>query len=89
MGKPPTSPENIFPAPCAISSLFVGVTRFAGSSLSVASTHNKVSKLATNASVKAVIQTSELPITPKFGKLNCPKKEEKLSGIGTETNCKG
>ena len=54
MGKPPINPERIFPVPCANSSLLVGVTFLSGSILSVASTHNNVSKLATNAIVNAV-----------------------------------
>src|SRR5690606_5565061 len=85
IGKPPINPEIMFPVPCANNSLLVGVTFLSGSSLSDASTHNKVSKLATRAMVNAVTQTSTLVITVKFGKLNWLKKSEALSGIGTLT----
>ncbi len=54
-GNPPMSPETTLPRPCALSSRSVGVTRFCGSSLSVASTHSSVSRLATTASVMAVV----------------------------------
>ena len=47
IGIPPISPEMIFPIPWAFNSRLVGVTFFSGSNLSVASTHNNVSKLAT------------------------------------------
>ena len=75
----------MLPAPCAKSSRLVGVTRFSGSNLSVASTHNNVSKLATNAIVKAVTHIAGLVIAVKFGKLNCPKNELTSSGTGTFT----
>ncbi len=70
IGNPPINPEIIFPVPWANNSLLVGVTFLYGSNLSVASTHNKVSKLATNAMVKATTQISGFVITAKFGKLN-------------------
>ena len=55
--------------------------------MSVASTHNKVSKLATKAIVNAVIQTFALTMPPKFGKLNCARKESKSVGTGILTRC--
>ena len=79
----------MFPVPCANNSLFVGVTFLCGSNLSVASTHNNVSKLATKAMVKPVTQTCGLESALKLGKLNWPKKELKLSGTGTLTKCTG
>ena len=78
--------ENILPIPCANNSLLVGVTRFKGSILSVASTHNNVSKLATKAIVKAVIQTCGFEIASKLGKRNWAKNEAVSSGTGTLTN---
>ena len=86
-GRPPINPDTILPAPCATSSLLVGVTLFRGSNLSVASTHNNVSRLATRAIVKAVTQIAGFVIPEKFGVLNCPKNISKLSGIGTLTRC--
>ena len=87
IGNPPINPEIIFPAPCAKSSLLVGVTFLFGSSLSVASTQSRVSRLATKAKVNATIQISCWVMTEKFGKLNCPKKEAASSGTGTLTKC--
>ena len=54
MGNPPIRPDTILPIPWAFNSWLVEVTRFFGSNLSVASTHNRVSRLATIAIVKAV-----------------------------------
>lgn len=54
-GRPPSRPETMFPIPCAFSSRFVGVTRFWGSRLSVASTESRVSMLAMRASVSPVV----------------------------------
>ena len=81
-GKPPIIPEAIFPTPCAINSRFLGVTRFSGSILSVASTHSKVSKLATKAMVKATIQTLILDIALKLGKMI---KSKSATFVGTLT----
>ena len=87
IGNPPIIPESIFPVPWAKSSRLVGVVLLCGSSLSVASTHNKVSRLATNAMVNPVIQICNEPIISKEGKVNWPTNESKLSGTGTFTKC--
>ena len=66
-GKPPIKPDNMLPKPWALSSWLVGVTRRKGSSLSVASTHNKVSKLATIAMTMATLYISMLRHCEKSG----------------------
>ena len=53
IGNPPNKPLMILPIPCALSSRLVGARRFKGSSLSVASRLNRVSKLAIIAIVTA------------------------------------
>ena len=85
IGNPPIIPDIMLPAPWARSSRLVGVTFLCGSNLSVASTHRRVSRLATKAIVNATIHTSGLEMTLKFGKLNCPIKDEISSGMGTRT----
>ena len=70
----------------------MGVTRFAGSNLSVASTHNNVSKLATTAMVAPKIQMALSPMAEKSGKVS---REPHAAGsippaacpVGTSTNC--
>ena len=63
----------------------VGVIFFSGSSLSVASTHKSVSRLATRAIVNATTHMSGFEIALKLGKLNCPRNEFISSGTGTFT----
>ena len=55
IGRPPINPEMMLPIPCAFNSLLVGVAKCSGSSLSVASTHKRVSRLATIHNTKAVV----------------------------------
>ena len=86
-GNPPIKPDTILPKPCAFNSLLVGVTLLSGSNLSVASTLNKVSKLATMASTIAIFQTSKLLMAEKSGKVNWPKKSPIELGTGTYTIC--
>ena len=57
IGNPPIRPDIALPIPCAFNSLLVGDMFLSGSSLSVASTLNKVSILPTMAIVSATIQT--------------------------------
>ena len=57
IGKPPIRPDSVLPAPWANSSRLGGVTRFWGSSLSVASRQSSVSRLPTTAMVAAMTQT--------------------------------
>ena len=86
-GKPPINPEKIFPNPCAFNSLLVGVTPLSGSILSVASTLNNVSRLATMASITAIFHTSGLYIALISGKVNCVKKSLRPDGTGRLTSC--
>ena len=103
-GKPPIKPDKILPTPWAHNSLLAGVTRFLGSRRSVASRHNKVSRLATRAIVAAVIHTSRRPNASIFGKtiksfklpadLSKFEKQENLSSMDlevkvTESVCDG
>ncbi len=53
-GRPPKSPDSIFPPPCANNSLFGGVCLLCLSNLSTASMFSNVSKEATVASTAAV-----------------------------------
>ena len=84
-GRPPISPDTMFPRPCAFNSLLVGVTLLFGSSLSVASTQSNVSKLATMASTIAIFQTSILVIAEKSGKVNWLKNSIKVFATGSLT----
>ena len=92
MGSPPIKPLTVFPTPWANNSRLVGVTRFWGSNLSVASTHNSVSKLATTAMVTPKIQMALSPMAEKSGKVS---REPQAVGsmplaawpVGTSTNC--
>ena len=85
IGNPPIKPEIILPAPCAFNSLFVGVIRFSGSSLSIASTANSVSKLAIIAIEKAITQIDGLNILLKLGNVKKEIKSLKSLGIGRLT----
>ena len=85
MGNPPIKPEIILPIPWAFNSLFVGVILFSGSSLSIASTANSVSKLAIMAKENAIPQIDGLSKLPKLGSVKKEIKSAKSLGIGRLT----
>ena len=84
-GRPPNMPDTILPTPCAFNSLLVGLMRFCGSILSTASMLSKVSRLATMASVMAVIQTCALVMPAKLGEGNAATKSVGLSNTSSFT----
>ena len=82
-------PDMILPAPCASSSLLVGVTLLSGSKRSVASTQSKVSKLATKAMVAAVIHTSTRQNASILGNTMSDSNPPLWPITGTETRLPG
>lgn len=74
MGMAPSRPQRMLPIPCARSSRLTGVMRFLLSNLSTASTHNKVSKVASNPMIIPCIQMMwVVKILDKSGKTICVK----------------
>ena len=69
-GMPPSRPETKLPVPCASSSRFLSVTRRLGSSSSTALTLSSDLRLATMASVSAVVHTMALPMASNDGSWN-------------------
>ena len=86
-GKPPIMPETMLPLPCASNSQFLSVERRRGSISSTAFTLSSDSRLATIASVAAVVHSAAVPICEKSGKVNRPTKPSKPCAIGTWTRC--
>src|SRR5678815_2925068 len=89
MGRPPINPEIILPMPCAFSSRSLLVTLWYGSRSSTASILNSVSRLATNARVMPVIQTSLFKKLLKSGRVKNERNPEADSATGIETMCFG
>ena len=67
-GRPPIRPDSMLPAPCAIISRFLSLTRRRGSIWSTALMQSNVSRLATSARVPATTQTCDVAHLPEVGK---------------------
>src|SRR5688572_8052280 len=76
-GRPPTRPHKVLATPCAFNSRFNGVIRLYGSILSAASILNKVSILATRATVAAILYTAGLRAACQSGKLKEVTRDER------------
>ena len=85
IGRPPTRPDSMFPAPWAISSLFVGEKRCRGSSLSTASRFRSVSRDATSDKVTAAAQMAGSAKRLKSGWTISSGRDDRVFTTGTLT----